>query len=86
MPSWNATGEEPHNCKAGVTTALRPHATRSSDGVRCYYIDLVISCRVPRGAPALVTGTLGRDQEVHKLFDDIPTTVSRLETSFGGLS
>ncbi|KAI0057009.1 hypothetical protein BV25DRAFT_1920542 [Artomyces pyxidatus] len=49
-----------------------PYLSRLSVGVRYYYVDFGISSLIPQGAPALVLGTLGRDQEVPELSDDVP--------------
>ncbi|KAI0056998.1 hypothetical protein BV25DRAFT_1831639 [Artomyces pyxidatus] len=53
-------------------STVAPYYPRLSVGVRYYYVDFGISSLIPRGAPALVTGTLGRDQEVPELSDDVP--------------
>ncbi|KZT13173.1 uncharacterized protein LAESUDRAFT_638707 [Laetiporus sulphureus 93-53] len=56
----------------GVTTAA-PHLRRADVNVKYYYIDYGISVYFPPNADQkLVVGTLGRDQEVPELSDDVP--------------
>ncbi|KAI0041906.1 hypothetical protein FA95DRAFT_1598729 [Auriscalpium vulgare] len=55
--------------KSGVAKKL----PRLEVGVKYYFIDYGISSYFPPGAPrTLVTGALGRDQEVPELSDDVP--------------
>ncbi|KAI0063126.1 hypothetical protein BV25DRAFT_1802723 [Artomyces pyxidatus] len=53
-------------------SAAAPYYSRLSVGVKYYYVDFGISSLIPRGTPALVTGTLSRDQEGPELSDDVP--------------
>ncbi|KAI0057008.1 hypothetical protein BV25DRAFT_1995244 [Artomyces pyxidatus] len=61
-----------HQSELPDLSADAPFHPRLFVGVRYYYVDFGISSTTPPGAPSLVVGTLGRDQEVPELSDDVP--------------